>query len=117
MADPETAFQYLATQPLPQFTTDLNPIWQGFYGTARRARSPTRESEYYLTAADKFGLLTDAPPSSAWYTATINAHHDNLAGTAYDRVWETSTGPRFAQTVATAAADLSRTLAQISRRG
>jgi hypothetical protein len=114
MADPQTAFQYLATQPLPQFTTDLNPIWQGFYGSRPAGKIADKESEFYLTAADKFGLLADVPRSSAWYTATINAHHDTMAGTAYDRIWETSAGPRFAQTVAAAASDLSRTLAQIA---
>ena len=114
LADPKTAFQYLATQQLPQYTTDLNPIWQGFYGTRPEAKIADKESEYYLTAADKFGLLTDAPQSTAWYTATVNAHHDNMAGTAYDWVWEASTKPRFAQVVATAAADLSGTLAQIA---
>lgn len=114
LADPKTAFQYLANQQLPQYTTDLNPIWQGFYGTRPEAKIADKESEYYLTAADKFGLLTDAPQSSAWYTATVNAHHDNMAGTAYDWVWEASTKPRFAQAVATAAADLSGTLARIA---
>jgi hypothetical protein len=114
LADPKTAFQYLATQQLPQYTTDLNPIWQGFYGTRPAGKIADKESEYYLTAADKFGLLTGVPQSSAWYTATINAHHDNIAGTAYDRVWETSTLPRFEQTVAAAAADLSGTLARIA---
>ena len=113
LADAHTAFQYLATQQLPQYTIDLNPIWQGFYGTRPEAKIADKESEYYLTAADKFGLLTDAPQSTAWYTATVNAHHDNMAGTAYDRVWEASTKPRFAQAVATAATDLSGTLAQI----
>jgi alpha-mannosidase len=114
MADPQTAFQYLATQPLPQFTTDLNPIWQGFYGSRPAGKIADKESEYFLTAADKFGLITDAPRSTAWYTATINAHHDTIAGTPYDRIWDTSAGPRFAQTVAAAAHDLSRTLAQIA---
>jgi hypothetical protein len=114
LADPKTAFQYLATQQLPQYTTDLNPIWQGFYGTRPEAKIADKESEYYLTAADKFGLLTDAPQSSAWYTATVNAHHDNMAGTAYDWVWAASTKPRFAQAIATAAADLSGTLAQVA---
>ncbi|HET9223288.1 MAG TPA: glycoside hydrolase family 38 C-terminal domain-containing protein, partial [Roseiflexaceae bacterium] len=114
MADPQTAFQYLATQPLPQFTVDLNPIWQGFYGSRPAGKIADKESEYYLTAADKFGVLIDAPRSTAWYTATINAHHDSIAGTPYDRIWETSAGPRFAQTVAAAADDLSRTLAQIA---
>src|SRR4051812_11237282 len=114
LADPNTAFQYLATQQLPQYTTDLNPIWQGFYGTRPEAKIADKESEYYLTAADKFGLLTNAPQSTAWYTATVNAHHDNMAGTAYDWVWAASTKPRFAQAVATAAADLSGTLARIA---
>ncbi len=26
MADPETAFQYLATQQLPEYTIDMNPV-------------------------------------------------------------------------------------------
>jgi hypothetical protein len=114
LADPKTAFQYLATQQLPQYTTDLNPIWQGFYGTRPVGKIADKESEYYLTAADKFGLLTDAPQATAWYTATVNAHHDNMAGTAYDWVWKASARPRFEQAVATAAADLSGTLAQIA---
>src|SRR4029079_1186012 len=38
----------------------------------------------------------------------------NMAGTAYDWVWAASTRPRFAQAVATAAADLSGTLARIT---
>jgi alpha-mannosidase len=114
LADPKTAFQYLATQQLPQYTTDLNPIWQGFYGTRPEAKIADKESEYYLTAADKFGLLTDAPQSTAWYTATVNAHHDNMAGTAYDWVWAASTKQRFTQTVTTAATDLAGTLVQIA---
>lgn len=114
LADPTTAFQYLATQPLPQYTADLNPIWQGFYGTRPAGKIADQESEYYLTAADKFGLLDGAPQSSAWYTATINAHHDTMAGTAYDRVWDSSAMPRFTQTVARAAADLSGTLARLA---
>jgi hypothetical protein len=114
LADPTTAFQYLATQQLPQYTADLNPIWQGFYGTRPAGKIADKESEYYLTAADKFGLLADAPQPSAWYTATINAHHDTMAGTAYDRVWDSSAMPRFAQTVASAAADLSGMLARLA---
>src|SRR5262249_53536203 len=114
MADPETAFQYIATQPLPQFTTDFNPIWQAFYGTRPAAKIADKESEYSLTAADKFGVLNGTPQSSAWYTATMNAHYDNIAGVGYDSVWETSQQPRYTQTVATAAADLAGTLAQIA---
>lgn len=115
MADPETAFQYLATQPLPQYTADLNPIWQAFYGTRPAAKIADKESDYYLTAADKFGVLNGTPQSTAWYTATMNAHYDNIAGVSYDSVWETTQWPRYAQTVATAAADLSATLAGIAR--
>src|SRR5262249_21956600 len=114
MADPETAFRYLATQSLPQFTTDLNPIWQAFYGTRPAAKIADKESEYYLTAADKFGLLTGAPRSTAWYTATVDAHYDNIAGVSYDSVWEGSQRPRYEQTISTAANDLSRTLARIA---
>jgi len=114
MADPETAFQYLATQQLPQYTADLNPIRQAFYGTRPAAKIADKESEYYLTAADKFGLLTGAPQSTAWYTASISAHYDNIAGVSYDSIWESSQLPRYTQTVATAAADLSGTLARIA---
>jgi Glycosyl hydrolases family 38 N-terminal domain/Glycosyl hydrolases family 38 C-terminal domain len=116
MADPETAFQYLATQPLPQFTTDLNPIWQAFYGTRPAAKIADKESEFYLTAGDKFSLLAGTPPSTAWYTATINAHYDNIAGVSYDSVWETSQRPRYDETIATAAGDLARTLARVASR-
>jgi hypothetical protein len=116
MADPETAFQYLATQPLPQYTTDLNPIWQAFYGTRPAAKIADKESDYYLTAADKFGLLSNAPQSTAWYTASVNAHYDNIAGVSYDSVWESSQQPRYAQTVGTAGDDLSRAVVDIARR-
>ncbi|MEO7911965.1 MAG: glycoside hydrolase family 38 C-terminal domain-containing protein, partial [Roseiflexaceae bacterium] len=114
LADPETAFQYLATQQLPQYTTDLNPIWQAYYGTRPAAKIADKESEYYLTAADKFGLLTDAPQSTAWYTASISAHYDNIAGVSYDSIWASSQLPRYAQTVSAAAADLASRLAQIA---
>jgi alpha-mannosidase len=114
MVDPVTAFQYLATQLLPQFNTDLNPIWQAFYGTRPEAKIADKESEYYLTAADKFGLLTNTPESTAWYTASVNAHYDNIAGVSYDQVWERSQRPRYEQAVATAAADLAGTLERIA---
>src|SRR5262249_5384396 len=116
MADPETAFRYLATQQLPQFTTDLNPIWQAFYGTRPAAKIADKESEYYLTAADKFGLLDDAPRSTAWYTASVNAHYDNVSGVSYDSVWQGSQLPRYEQPLTAAAADLSGTLARIANR-
>jgi hypothetical protein len=45
MADPATAFQYLATQPLPEISIDLNPLWQAFYGTHPPANIADKESE------------------------------------------------------------------------
>ncbi len=116
MADPDSAFQYLATQPLPELSTDLNPIWQAFYDTRPAAKIADKESEYFLTAADKFGLLVNAPSSTAWNTAAFNAHYDNIGGVSYDSVWNSSQRPRFDQTVATAKDDLASDLAQISTR-
>jgi Glycosyl hydrolases family 38 N-terminal domain/Glycosyl hydrolases family 38 C-terminal domain len=114
MSDPGTAFQYLATQDLPTITVDMNPIWQAFYGSRPYAKIADKESEYYLTAGDKFGALLDAPQSSAWYTATMNAHYDNVGAVSFDNVWESTQRPRFEQTVATAANDLASTLARIA---
>lgn len=116
IADPESAFQYLATQSLSESTTDLNPIWQAFYDTRPAAKIADKESEYYLTVADKFGLLLNAPTSAAWNMAAINAHYDNIAGVSFDSVWESSQRPRFAQTVATARDDLTGILAHIADR-
>jgi hypothetical protein len=121
MSDPETAFRYLATQNLPTMTVDMNPIWQSFYGSRPYAKIADKESEYYLTAGDKFGMLLDpspsigagAPSSSAWYTATMNAHYDNIGAVSFDSVWENVQRPRFEQTVATAANDLASILARI----
>jgi hypothetical protein len=114
MADPDTAFQYLATQKLPDETVDLNPIWQAFYGTRLQAKIADKESEFFLTAGDKFGLLTGAPQSSAWYTAAISAHYDNIGAVSFDAVWESTQRPRFEQTLATAANDLASRLAHIA---
>jgi len=114
MADPDTAFQYLATQPLPERTVDLNPIWQGFYASRPFAKIADKESEYFLTAADKFGLLVEAPQSSAWYTAAMSAHYDNIGAVSFDWVWEGTQRPRFEETNATAAYDLAAILAQIT---
>jgi hypothetical protein len=114
MADPDTAFQYLATQNLPEVAIDLNPIWQAFYTTRPAAKIADKESEFFLTAADKFGLLLDAPLPAAWYTATINAHYDNIGAVSFDRVWESTQRPRFEATVASAADDLSGILARIT---
>ncbi len=116
MADPDSAFQYLETQPLPELTIDMNPIWQAFYNTRPQAKITDKESEYYLTANDKFGLLVDAPTSSAWDLAAINAHYDNISGVSFDSVWESSQRPRFEKTLALAKDDLANTLANISAR-
>ena len=115
MADPDTAFQYLATQDLPEQTVDLNPIWQGFYGSRPEAKIADKESEFYLTAGDKFGMLSGAPSSSAWYTAAINAHYDNIGAVSFDLVWEGTQRPRFEQTLATAGRDLAASLAFVAR--
>lgn len=114
MADPDTAFQYLATQNLPEQTVDLNPIWQGFYASRPEAKIIDKESEFFLTAGDKFGLLTGAPTSAAWYTAAISAHYDNIGAVSFDAVWESSQRPRFEQTLATAASDLVARLAHLA---
>ena len=114
MADPDTAFQYLATQTLPARTVDLNPLWQGFYASRPFAKIADKESEYFLTAGDKFGLLVDAPQSSAWYTAAMSAHYDNIGAVSFDQVWESTQRPRFQQTLDTAANDLAATLARIT---
>ena len=114
MSDPDTAFQYLATQKLPEQTVDLNPIWQAFYGTRPQAKIADKESEYFLTAGDKFGLLASAPQSRAWYTAAISAHYDNVGAVSFDTVWENSQRPRFELTLATAASDLAASLAHIA---
>jgi|GEM_PF-1569860 len=116
ISDPDSAFQYLATQPLPEITVDMNPIWQAFYNTRPAAKIADKESEYYLTAADKFGLLLDAPSPSAWNLAAFNAHYDNISGVGFDWVWEKTQRPRFEQTVATAKNDLADIIAQISAR-
>jgi hypothetical protein len=113
-ADPETAFHYLATQNLPTLTVDLNPIWQAFYGTRPAAKIADKESEFYLTAADKFGLMLDSALPTAWQTATINAHYDNISAVGYDSVWASSQGPRFAQAVQASANELATRLAAIA---
>jgi alpha-mannosidase len=116
ISDPDSAFQYLATQPLPEIAIDMNPIWQAFYNTRPFAKIADKESEYYLTAADKFGLLIDAPGSAAWNLAAFNAHYDNISGVGFDWVWEQTQRPRYEQTLAEAKDDLANTLAKISVR-
>jgi hypothetical protein len=116
ISDPGSAFQYLATQQPAEITIDMNPIWQAFYNTRPAAKIADKESEYYLTAADKFGLLIDSPESSAWDLASLNAHYDNISGVSFDSVWENSQRPRFEQTVATAKKDLTDILAQLAAR-
>jgi len=116
MADPDTAFQFLATQPLHERTVDLNPIWQGFYASRPFAKIADKESEYFLTAGDKFGLYVDAPQSSAWYTAAMSAHYDNIGAVSFDWVWEGTQRPRYQATLDTAALDLAGALAHIAQR-
>lgn len=115
-ADPGTAFHYLATQNLPTLTVDLNPIWQAFYGTRPAAKIADKESEFYLTAADKFGLILDSALPTAWQTAAINAHYDNISAVGYDSVWASSQRPRFAQAVQASANELATRLAAIASR-
>jgi hypothetical protein len=116
MADPETAFRYLATQNLPEFTVDLNPVWQAFYASRPEAKIADKESEYFLGAADRFGAALGAAPSAAWYTATINAHYDNIGAVSFDAVWNDTQRPRFEQTVTTAAHDLVAALTQLAAK-
>ena len=116
ISDPDSAFQYLATQPLHEITVDMNPIWQAFYNTRPFAKIADKESEYYLTAANKFGLFIDAPTSDAWNLAAFNTHYDNISGVGFDWVWEQSQRPRYEQTLAAAKDDLGNTLAGISVR-
>ena len=116
ISDPDSAFQYLATQQLPKITVDMNPIWQAFYNTRPFAKIADKESEYYLTAADKFGLLIDAPRPSAWDLAAFNAHYDNISGVAFDWVWEQSQRPRYEQTLGLVKGDLINILVNISAR-
>jgi len=116
ISDPDSAFQYLETQQLPETTIDMNPIWQAFYNTRPQAKIADKESEYYLTTADKFGLLLNAPPSLAWDLAAFNAHYDNIAGVSFDSVWEGSQRPRYEQALDSAKKDLADILANISAR-
>jgi hypothetical protein len=114
VADPMTAFQYIETQSPPEFDVDLNPIWQAFYGTRPYAKIADKESDYYLTANDKFGMITSGTPSTAWVTAAVNTHYDNIGAVSFDRVWAQTQRPRFEETVSTAANDLAGTLARIA---
>jgi alpha-mannosidase len=113
LSDPESAFQYLETQSPPEITTDLNPIWQAFYDTRPAAKIADKESEYYLTAADKFGLFLNKPAPDTWNLAAFNAHYDNISGVSYDSVWQSSQRPRYERTLASAKDALAETLAGI----
>jgi hypothetical protein len=116
ISDPATAFRYLASTPLPHLKIDLNPIWQGFYGSRPAAKIAGQESAFLLTAADKFSLLSgSSPPDAAWQLAAINAHYDNASAVGYDHVWDVSQGPRFAQAVASAGTALRAILAGIAQ--
>lgn len=114
MADPATAFQYLATQNLPDFNVDMNPLWQAFYATRPYAKIADKEAAYLLDAADRFGATIGAASSTAWYTATIDAHYDDIGAVSFDAVWNSSQRPRYEQTLATAAYDLVSILGRIA---
>ena len=114
MADPETAFRYLATQDLPTLVTDRNPLWQAFYGSRPAAKIADKESEYFLTAADKFGVPLGEGSPSAWQTAAFNAHYDNIGGVGFDRVWEKTQRPRFEAAVEGGAAALASRVGRIA---
>jgi hypothetical protein len=116
IADSETAFHYLASQDLPEVTVDLNPLWQAFYGTRPFAKIADKESEFYLTATDKFGLMLDSVRAGDWQTASINAHYDNISAVGYDQVWEASQRPRFEESVHDAAEQLASALSGIASR-
>lgn len=116
ISDPETAFHYLASQDLPEIQVDLNPLWQAFYGTRPYARIADKESEFYLTVADKFGQFLEPPAAGDWLTASINAHYDNLSAVGYDQVWAASQRPRFEEAVRQAAEQLTSVLAGIARQ-
>ena len=94
-ADPETAFRYLDTQALPTIVADRNPLWQGFYGSRPAGKIADKESEYFLTAADKFGVPLGEGAPAAWKIAAFNASHDGIAGTSFDRIWEAGAAPEL----------------------
>ncbi len=114
LADPDTAFRYLDTQELPTIVADRNPLWQGFYGSRPDGKIADKESEYFLTAADKFGVPLGEGPPDAWDTAAFNDAHDGIAGTSFDRVWEAWQRPSFVRTVEDAATALTGRLGRIA---
>jgi hypothetical protein len=116
IADPATAFDYIESQTLPTLTVDLNPIWQAFYATRPFAKIADKESDYYLTANDKFSTVLNTPASAAWQLAASNAHYDNIGAVSFDQVWNDTQRPRFEQTLQTSADDLANTLAAIAAR-
>jgi hypothetical protein len=116
MADPDSAFQYLAMEPLPEIKIDLNPIWQAFYNTRPYAKIADKESEYYLSAADKFALFLGGQKPDSWDKSAFNAHYDNISGVSYDVVWEKSQRPRYEQTLESARGDLAGILSRVSSR-
>lgn len=124
LADPSTAFTYLQTQNIPTQSVDLNPIWQAFYATRPIAKITDKESDFYLTAADKFGeivhqqlpaqpAITD-PLMTAWNLAAMDAHYDNISAVSFDNIWNGSQWPRYQQTLQDSSAALAATLAQIA---
>ncbi|MGB9759511.1 MAG: glycoside hydrolase family 38 C-terminal domain-containing protein [Thermoproteota archaeon] len=94
---------------LPKATVDINPLWQGFYGTRPEAKISERLSEYYLTTFDKyllvaryFNLLSENQienlinkTNQLKWLASMNHHHDTITGTSPDSTWLSSQLPRF----------------------
>ena len=113
-ADPETAFRYLDTQSLPTIVADRNPLWQGFYGSRPAGKIADKESEYFLTAADKFGVPLGESAPAAWEIAAFNGSHDGIAGTSFDRIWEQAQRPSFVQAVADGATTLTSRIGRIA---
>lgn len=116
LADPDSAFQYLATETLPELNVDFNPIWQAFYDTRPDAKIADKETEYYLTAADKLGALVGSSAGESWNLAAVNAHYDNVAGVSFDSVWNDSQHPRFNAAISAAQNTLARTVGGIANR-
>lgn len=112
VSTPEDFFntvQQYEENSLPHVTVDINPLWQGFYGTRPEAKISERVSEYYLTTFDKylliardFNLLSENQienlineTNQLKWLASMNHHHDTITGTSPDSTWLNSQLPRF----------------------
>ena len=105
---PEEFFDRVVSHELdkiPSLAVDINPLWQGFYGTRPQGRASERLSEYYLTTFDKYlpilryldsdlrGKIEEA--DELRWLASMNHHHDTITGTSPDSTWLSSEWPRF----------------------